>query len=157
MVKEKDEAYYETLDKRTKEYKDWVASKQKEEEDKLIGNKIKKFTEETGIKDAVEKVTKAVGIKDCGCNARAEKINDFQKRIQSMFIHKQPKLLTEEEYIFLTDFFAVNRTRVTAKEQMEVYKVYNRVFDMNVQPSMCPSCWRAAEQKLRKLLDLQRA
>jgi len=147
----KDKEYYESLDKRTKEYKDW-----KESQEKLLGDRIEDFTEATGIKKAVETVTKAVGIKDCGCNARKEKINDFHKRIKSMFIHKQPELLTEEEYVFLTEFFAVNRTRVTAEEQRSVFKVYNRVFNAKKEPTMCPSCYKNVVTKLKKLLDLQR-
>lgn len=148
----KDEAYYASLDKRTKEYKDWVESQQK----RGLGDKIEEFTEKTGIKKAVEAVSDALGIEDCGCNARKEAINNFEERIRSMFIHKQPKLLTEEEFVFLRDFFAVNRTRITADEQREVYHIYNRIFDTNIQPSMCPSCWRNAAHKLQKLIELQR-
>lgn len=151
MSEVKDKAYYENLDKRTKEYKEWAES-QKEE---LLGDKIEKFTEATGIKAAVDKISEVTG-KDCGCNARKEAINNFHRRIKEIFIHKQPDLLTEDEYIFLRDFFAVNRTRVTANEQASVYKIYNRVFEQNQQPTMCPSCWKRVKGKLMRLLEFQR-
>ena len=157
MEAEKDKAYYEKLDKRTKEYKDWVAKQKEQEEESLIGNKIEKFTEKTGIKKAVEKVAEAVGVDDCGCNTRKEKINDFQRRLRSMFIHKQPKLLTQDEYTWLVDYFKVNRTRVSGDDQRAVYKIYNRVFDSKKSPSSCPSCYKDAVSKLKKLIDLQRA
>lgn len=150
----KDEAYYESLDKRTKEYKEWVEYQKRIG----LGDKIEEFTEKTGIKDAVEKVADALGIEDCGCKARKEAINNFEERIRRIFIHKQPKeLLTEEEFVFLRDFFAVNRTRISAKDQLDVYEVYNRVFHENVQPSSCPSCWRNVKNKLLRLIELQRA
>ena len=152
---EKDSSYYESLDKRTKEYKEWVAAKQSQDES-LLGNKIEQFTEKTGIKKAVETIAEAVGIKDCGCNTRKEKINNFHTRIRKMFIHKQPiDLMTEDEYSFLKDFFAVNRTRVNAQEQKSVYKVYNRLFEENVTPTMCPSCWKRVVGKLKRLMELQ--
>ena len=154
---EKDASYYENLDKRTKEYKEWVAAKQSQDET-LLGNKIEQFTEATGIKKAVETITKAVGIEDCGCNTRKEKINNFHDRIRRIFIHKQPiDLMTEEEYTFLVDFFNVNRTRVTAQEQMSIYKVYNRLFEENVTPTMCPSCYKRVVGKLKRLIELQKA
>lgn len=150
----KDKSYYETLDKRTREYKDWLAEQSQDET--LLGDKIEQFTEKTGIKSVVESVTKAMGIDDCGCNTRKEKINNFHESIRAMFIHKQPiDLMTEEEYTFLKDYFAVNRTRVNAHEQRSVYKVYNRLFEENVTPTMCPSCYRRVAGKLKKLIQLQ--
>jgi len=154
----KDSSYYESLDKRTKEYKEWVAQKQSQDEKSLLGNKIEEFTEKTGIKSAVETITKAVGINDCGCNTRKEKINNWHDRVRRMFIHKQPiDLMTEQEYTFLKEYFAVNRTRVSADEQRSIYKVYNRLFEENVTPTMCPSCYKKVASKLQKMIELQRA
>ena len=144
----------EPKDKRTKEYKEWKA---RQEEQKHLGDYIEDVTKATGIKKAVEVVTKAVGIKDCGCNTRKEKINDFDRRIRRMFIHKQPKLLNEDEFIFLTDYFDQNKTRVTHNEQLAVLKVYNRVYSTNKTPTGCPSCYKDIVTKLKKLIDLQRA
>jgi hypothetical protein len=150
----KDKSYYESLDKRTKEYKDWVAS----QDETLLGNRIEQFTEATGIKKVVETVTKALGIKDCGCNTRKDEIKDFHARIRKMFIHKQPiDLMTEEEYTFLVDYFKQNKTRVSAEEQRAVYKVYNRLFEENVKPTSCPSCYKRVAGRLKQLIELQRA
>jgi hypothetical protein len=62
----KEEAYYKGLDKRTKEYKEWVASREEAiaSESKGLGDTIEKITTATGIKAAV----KFLAGEDCGCD-----------------------------------------------------------------------------------------
>ena len=83
----KDDKYYKSLDKRSKEYKEW-----------------KKKEQITGLGDVVHKVAKAVGIdkvvkaftpegKDCGCDDRKQKLN-------AMFPIRQPavRCLTQSQH-----------------------------------------------------------
>ena len=65
---EKNKEYYESLDKRTKEYKDYVAS-----QSQGLGDDIEKVLEATGI----AKVAKAILGDDCGCDERKKKLNNM--------------------------------------------------------------------------------
>ena len=70
---EKSNEYYENLDKRTKEYKEWKANfeESNEETSEGLGDTIDKVTEATGIK----KLVKFIAGDDCGCDDRKEKLN----------------------------------------------------------------------------------
>ena len=72
---EKDLEYYENLDKRTKEYKEWKANKEKEDEasSKGLGDSVEKVLKATGVSDVV----KFIAGEDCGCDERKEKLNDL--------------------------------------------------------------------------------
>ena len=62
MKQEKNEEYYKNLDKRTKEYKEWVASN--DEAPKTQEELEAKYEENNpGLGDVVEKITEATGIK----------------------------------------------------------------------------------------------
>lgn len=112
--------YYESLDKRTKEFKDYA---------KWKANFDKKNS--IGLGDAVEKVTKAAGIKkvvefvkgeDCGCDKRKEKLN----RLHRFTIHECP---TEQEYNFMHEWFnrpQSERTKMTAEEQKTMNRILSR-------------------------------
>jgi hypothetical protein len=56
MTNFKDDAYYDNLDKRTKEYKQWVAFKEQQiaNQTKGVGDVIDSITEATGIKKIVK-------------------------------------------------------------------------------------------------------
>ena len=86
---EKDLEYYEKLDKRTNEYKEWKSSKEKEDEtsSKGLGDSVEKVLKATGASDVV----KFIAGEDCGCDERKEKLND-------LFPYKNPQCFTEEEY-----------------------------------------------------------
>ena len=76
MGRMKDKEYYENLDKRTKEYKEWKDSQPSEEQledaaeniTKGLGDLIEDFTTIIGVKKIVEKLTPKG--KDCGCGKR---------------------------------------------------------------------------------------
>ena len=68
---EKDVDYYNSLDKRSKEYKDWKKAQKAEG----LGDVVEKITEATGIKKAV----KWLAGDDCGCDERKEKLNNLLK------------------------------------------------------------------------------
>ena len=142
----KDKEYYEQLDKRTKEYKEWKAWHEKQSEG--LGDTIEKVTKATGVKTLVEKATKAFGYEDCGCDKRKEKLNNFQ-----LFRYRKPKCLELDEFIWLSEFFAASRTRVTIPEQNRMYEIYNRVFDENKTPTSCASCYRNVSREMKKVVN----
>ena len=105
----KDQEYYESLDKRTKEYKEWKASQPSEG----LGDTIEKITEATGIKKAV----KWLAGEDCGCDERKEKLNQIWR-------YRNTKCLIEDEYQWLKGFFEQQGTvRPSGKRRIiEIYK-----------------------------------
>jgi hypothetical protein len=140
----KDEAYYEALDKRTKEYKEWKAWH--EEQSKGLGDTIAKATKATGVDKVVEKASKALGFDDCGCEDRRKKLN-------SVFRYRIPDCLTEDEYVWLAEWFSQSRPRVTIEEQRNMIAIYNRVFQAAQQPSNCSGCFREISKKMEKLVN----
>lgn len=85
---DKSREYYEGLDKRSKEYKEYKNQLRKTERLGL-GDTIEDITEKTGIK----KLVKAVFGEDCGCDKRKEILN---KKFSSSV--KAQRCLTEDQY-----------------------------------------------------------
>jgi len=111
----KDENYYQSLDKRTKEYKDWIASR-----DAILSE------ESTGLGDTVQKITKATGIEaavkflageDCGCSERKESLN-------KLFPYKKPECLNEDEYNYLVSEMETTRSVINQTTQLKMLKIY---------------------------------
>ena len=137
---EKDETYYEALDKRTKEYKEWKAKREAASEG--LGDSVEKITEATGIKAAV----KFLAGEDCGCDAR-------KKRLNELFHYNKPECLTEDEYIWLADFFSSSVATISNIEQRKMLKIYNRVFKGNKQVTSCSPCVRSVYDKLKHYFE----
>jgi len=140
----KDQTYYEALDKRTKEYKEWVVSREEAT-----------ASESTGLGDAIEKITTATGIKaavkflageDCGCSERKTTLN-------KVFPYKKIECLAEEEYNYLVDHMSKPTNVVSQTVQLKMLKIYNRVFNENKQPTSCGSCFRSTYNALKQLID----
>lgn len=138
--------HYESMDKRTKEYKDYI--KWKEE------YKFEEVNQKKGLGDIVEDITEATGIKklvkfvageDCGCNERKEKLNKIFSG------QRKPQCLTEVEYNRLYDIYNNKETtREQRRTQGEFIKAtYERVFDVYVKSSGCLNC--LAPKLLNKL------
>ena len=108
-----------------------------------LGDTIEKITTATGIKAAVDWFSEATGV-DCGCDARKEKLN-------KIFRYRKPECLTQTEYEFIGKM--KGRNVVTAFEQVELNKIYNRVFNDKVQPTSCGSCMRGRLQELEALYN----
>lgn len=136
----KDELYYESLDKRTKEYKEWVASQDNQSEG--LGDTIEKITEATGIKKAV----KFIAGEDCGCDKRKEKLNE-------LFPYKKPECLTEDEYNYLIEEMRVAKNVIPQLTQIKMLKIYNRVFHDKKKPSSCGPCFLEPYNALKKLIQ----
>lgn len=147
MKFEKNKEYYEQLDKRTKEYKEYVAFT--EQQSKGLGDTIAKVAEMTGIKSVVEKTAGALGYEDCGCDDRQAKIN-------KIFRYERPECMEIDEFIFISEFFEVSRTRVTHKEQEKLLKVYNRVFKRKLSPTTCGGCLKKVVGDLKRLVSAHR-
>lgn len=134
---EKDETYYEKLDKRTKEYKEW--KEKRDSAPKGLGDSVEKITTATGIKAAV----KFLAGEDCGCNERRERLN-------SIFRYRRPKCFTEQEYTYLSELFTRSPNTVSANE---LVKIYNRVFGAQQKATQCSSCVKRVYDELKLYYD----
>jgi len=134
---ENNNEYYESLDKRTKEYKDWKAQQPSEG----LGDTIEKITEATGIKAAV----KWLAGEDCGCEERKEKLNQIWR-------YRKTNCLLENEYKWLDNFFKQEGT-VRPSGKREMIKIYNRVFNTRQGDTNCKSCIRDIAIKMKKVYE----
>lgn len=142
MYKNKPDSYYQSLDKRTKEYREYKEYLQSQKSEGL-GDTIEKVTKATGIKKAVDYVFDKLG-KDCGCDERKEKLN-------KMFRYRKPKCLEQEEYEYLHEFFTSNTNIVRHQTQLRLLEIYNRVFDTNKKKTSCAPCIKSTIDELRTI------
>ena len=136
---EKDKEYYENLDKRTSEYKEY--KKKQEAKAKGLGDTVKKVTKATGI----DKAVKFVAGEDCGCDERQEKLNEF-------FTYDVPECLTEDEFEYLQKFFKNEPIVINIDTQKQLLNIHNRIFKNKEQISSCSSCVKRMIGKLRKVM-----
>ena len=136
----KDENYYENLDKRTKEYKEWKAKRQAASEG--VGDAVEKVLKATGVADVV----KFIAGEDCGCDERKAKLN-------KLLPFNNPECFTEDEYNWLTDFFDKKISVIDRNTQMQLVDIYNRVFRKKERLSRCSSCVRRLYQDLKRYYD----
>ena len=132
----KDETYYQNLDKRTKEYREW--KKKRQEASEGLGDSVQKVTRATGI----EKAVKFIAGEDCGCEERKQALN-------KLFRYNNPLCLREDEYMYLSGFFSERRSSITATQQRDLIAIYNRVFRANQKMTKCSSCIATIVDKLR--------
>jgi len=146
------EGYYETVDKRSKDYRDykkWKSysySKLKENIDsqpKGLGDTIAKITKATGI----EKIVKLIAGDDCGCDERKEILN-------RKFKFRSINCVTEGDYIYLKEFFALNTLKVTNIQQVRLNKIHNHIFSTRKSTSACVSCVIKTVENLKKYLQV---
>lgn len=111
--------------------------------------------ESVGLGDTIEKVFKATGIdkiakwvlgEDCKCEERKQKLNE-------MFPYKKPLCLTEEEYTWLTEYYATVINTVTKSQQIRLMEIYNRVFQAKRKITNCSDCVRTVHNELKKVYD----
>lgn len=110
------------------------------EASKGLGDTVEKVFKATGI----DKVVKFIAGNDCGCDERKEKLN-------KLFPYNKPNCLEENEYNYLTDFFSKKTDQITPLEQLELLKIYNRVFNTKHEPTTCSSCWRDYLKQLKQI------
>jgi hypothetical protein len=149
--------YYNTIDKRSKdyrEYKQWLTLKQSGEHKKIkenIENKSK------GLGDTIAKITKATGIdkavkfiagEDCGCDERQSKLNEIWR-------YKNIQCISEEDYIYLDNFFKGRHTSVTNQQKINLIQIYNSVFNTNQSTkTSCSSCIAKIVKNLKRYLEV---
>ena len=94
-----------------------------------LGDIVTEFTEVTGIKKVVEAL-----VDDCGCAARAEKLNE-------LFPNRKLNNLETEQFELLKNFFEPKRpSSVDPKTQRELVEVYNHVFKSKRKVTNCSPC-----------------
>lgn len=111
--------------------------------------------ESKGLGDTVEKVLEATGIskvakwllgEDCGCDERKAKLNE-------LFPYRKALCLEENEFSYLNEWFNKNTDRVTPIEQVELFKIHSRVFQVRNELTSCPSCVLERINDLRKVYN----
>ena len=105
-----------------------------------LGDTVEKVLEVTGI----SKVAKWLLGEDCGCDERKAKLNE-------LFPYKKPLCLDETEFSYLDGWFNKNTDKVTPIEQIELFKIHSRVFQVRNEPTSCPSCVKTRIEDLRKV------
>ena len=140
----KDEAYYANLDKRTKEYKEWMESQDIEphkEADRGLGDIVERIAKATGI----DKLVKFIAGEDCGCDERKAKLNKlFQYR-------NTPKCLNEDEHTVLNEFFERNPKQINHSETTKLNEIHFRVF--GYREGTCDGCVRTMVSNLRHVYN----
>ena len=151
------QGYYETIDKRSKdyrEYKEWKASKRSEDYNKLKQNVE---TQSNGVGDTVAKITKATGVdklvkfiagEDCGCDER-------QVQLNKLFSYKKINCISEDDYSYLSDFVDRKTSKVTNEQKVRLITIHNNVFNTNQKTNTsCSPCISGIVNKLKKYLQV---
>lgn len=108
-----------------------------------------------GLGDTVEKVLEVTGVakvakwllgEDCGCDDRKAKLNE-------LFPYKKPLCLEESEYNWLQEWFNKKTDIVRPTEQVEMFKIHSRVFQVRNELTSCPSCVAERVNDLRKVYN----
>ena len=108
-----------------------------------------------GLGDTVEKVLEVTGIakvakwllgEDCGCDERKAKLNQ-------LFPYKKALCLEENEFSYLDDWFSKNTDVVRPIEQIELFKIHSRVFQVRNELTSCPTCVKERIEDLRKVYN----
>ena len=141
-----EKGYYDTIDKRSKDYREYKQWKANFNEKQTIGlgDVVEKITEATGIKKVVEAITE-----DCGCDERKEKFN-------KLFNWKRRNIncISEEDYNWYMDNNIATKKTWKHEEAIRLTKVYNSIFKTNIKPTKCGSCVRSRQQKLNDYIKI---
>ena len=151
------QGYYETIDKRSKdyrEYKEWKASKRSEDYNNLKQNVE---SQSKGVGDTVAKITKATGVdklvkfiagEDCGCDERQVKLN-------KLFSYKKINCISEDDYTYLSDFVDSNTNKITNQQKVRLITIHNNIFNTNQKTNTsCSPCISGVVNKLKKYLQV---
>ena len=106
-----------------------------------LGDIVTKFTEVTGIKAVVDAV-----VDDCGCKARAEKLN-------VLFPNRKLNNLENDQFDFLEDFFKTKVTSVNSPTQKKLVEIYNYVFKSKRVITNCSPCLVSLIEDLEKIYE----
>ena len=148
MKFEKNKEYYEQLDKRTKEYKEYV--EYQASLPKGLGDTVASVTKATGLDKVAKSAAALLGMDDCGCDERKERLN-------KAFRYAKPNCLEEQDFVFLSEFLTASRTRVTHPQQVRLLNIYNYAFNQNIEPTSCGGCLRRVIDQLKRLVNVHKA
>ena len=164
----KDEAYYESLDKRTKEYKEYIDRKESQEakeevydaiedaldaarDKKVTGKKVMPLTQSEldeahakqseGLGDTVEKVMEKTGIKKLVKFIAGYDCgcDERKEKLNKLFRYRKPLCLKENEYTFLTEMFSEERNILTQSQQKNLWGIHDRIFQAKT-PTQSTNC-----------------
>ena len=107
-----------------------------------LGDTIEKVLEVTGV----SKVAKWLLGEDCKCDERKAKLNE-------LFPYKKPLCLEEAEFTYLDKWFNKNTDIVRPTEQVELFKIHSRVFQVRNELTSCPTCVAERVTDLRKVYN----
>ena len=107
-----------------------------------LGDTVEKVLEVTGV----SKVAKWLLGEDCKCDERKAKLNN-------LFPYRKTLCLEEAEYNWLDEWFSKNTDKVTPIEQMEIFKIHSRVFQVRNELTSCPSCVLSRINDLKKVYN----
>lgn len=141
-----DKGYYDNIDKRSKdyrEYKEWK-SKFNDNQEKGLGDAVEKITKATGIKKVVEAITD-----DCGCDERKEKLNKY-----NIWGRRKVNCISEEDYNWYVSENIASKTKWSFDERERLVSVYNSIFNTNVKNSKCSSCINGYKRNLVKYIEI---
>lgn len=129
----KSKEYYQRLDKRSKEYRDWKKLQDVIEEEVLeiesegLGDTVEKVLKKTGVKKIVEAITD-----DCGCDKRKAKLNQI-------FRYKRGRLV-KSEYNWIKEYSRRHDPEhFSGKDVDQLKRIYSKVLGV-VKPPTCANC-----------------
>ena len=148
------EGYYDTVDKRSKdyrEYKKWLNKSSGyeslkdnvENQPKGFGDTVAKITEATGI----EKLVKFIAGEDCGCDERQELLN-------KKFKYGRVNCISEEDYNYAIEFLKGNTNKVSIATRIRLNEIHNNIFSRKTPYSNCKSCIRRNIQNIKNYLQV---
>ena len=148
------EGYYETVDKRSKDYIEYKKWKNKsssyeslkdnvENQPKGFGDTVAKITKSTGI----EKLVKFIAGEDCGCDERKEILN-------KKFSYRTVNCITEEDFNYATEFLGRNTNKITDSQQKRMNDIHNNIFGTKKVNSSCVSCVIKTVENIKKYLQV---
>lgn len=145
-----EKGYYDNLDKRTKDYREYKEWKAKfNEENKVgLGDVVESVTKATGIKKVVDTVSKALDT-DCGCDERKEKFNKF-----TLWSKKGVNCISEDDYKWYVENEIARKSRLDFSDVRRFITIYNSVFNTNVKPTKCSSCLNSYRRKLNEYIEI---
>jgi len=127
----KDKAYYESLDKRSKEYREY----------------------KKGLGDIVADVTTKIGIEPCeGCKKRQDKLNLIGHKLEYFFKKHKPNEFKEEDLKQWEKFQNTNKANeISVDEQKLIIRLLKYVLNMSVKP--CSNCNSKVWLKYIKMIN----
>ena len=61
--------------------------------------------------------------------------------------------LTEDQYIYLKEYFNADRTGIEYQDQVKLIQINNKVFNKNLAPANCINCIGRIYNELKELFD----